>query len=964
MEPIGTGATAQVYRARDPRDDRDVAIKLITDLDRDANDRFLAEVAALRRVSHPGVVEILDAGESEAGRWLAMELVEGRPLDEWVELVTGSTRLRRILRAGEQIAWALAAMHDNRILHRDLKPANILVGKRGRVVLVDFGFAAHLDRAAEFGAAGTLRYMAPERLTGATTDYRSDLFSLGVVLFELIARRAPHVGLDQHRLVLAQCTQPAPSIAEFAPEAPPAAIEIIDRLLAKPVAERPRSAGEVAAALRSALAETPRASTWRPSLRATPFVGHADLMANLLSKGRSDHPCTVVLQGPPLVGLSRLLKELQGRLLVKGVLAILVPGGRRVLADLLDALCGPLQPSDRRVARMGSDRELLLAAWPELARPTEDIVSLTRVPTPADLMSAVRSVLGRANTTQRLAILIDDADRCDARDLSLIEGFGLLLLATHQPTRLSNAAERVALPPLDRRRTADLARHLLGRAIGPAFVADHSAEIAGLPGRLVELARVRGSGEESSSSPDPRTARLRPWPNAIDEAERLLVEQGPRAALAVLEETGMGIPSPALRHRLALLRSRAAMQRGELHLAAEHAHEALEVAEQRSDQAEAQLALATVMLLEGRSSELIEQGTQASQQALDEQQPALAVRWGVLTARACHQEGRLTHARELLEGLKARQVEDSPLSLGLSWTLTEVSVQQCDWRRARELMQSTGEGSHGELGRRSRGGLRAEVGSYWLRRGEVAKANEQLERAWHDLARTEDRRLLATLLARFAEGRLMAGRVDEAGRLAREALNEAGATSDLAATCEAHRVALRQARMAGDLSRLVELIPSSRALLEAHPTGFWGDVLASQHALALASTGSSQDLSPFLARARAVSSEDPYLRSTAELACLSLDVAAGRDRSAEASSMARRFHGQALLHLSCIATAIAVRGRASSAATIPSEREALTRGDRLAAAWLELARLDGRSGSSVARGTGLLGLLGPSPLAP
>lgn len=963
LEPIGKGATAQVFRARDDRDGRQVAFKLITDLDRDANDRFVAEVAALRRVSHPGVVEIYDSGVADTGRWLAMELVEGRPLDEWVEIVTGGTRLRRILRAGEQIAWALAALHDQRIIHRDLKPANVLVGKGGRVVLVDFGFAAHLDRPEETGAAGTLRYMAPERLTGASTDYRSDLFSLGVVLFELIARRAPHVGTDQHRLILAQCTEPAPSIAEFTPEAPPAAIETIDRLLAKPVAERPRHATEVALALRSALGQSPRTSTWRPSVRGTPFVGHAPLMARLLALGRGKAPSTIILHGPHQVGLTRMLTEIQGRLMVKGVLALLAAGGPRVLSTLLDGLCGPHLPSDQRLARMGTERDLLLAAWPDLARPTEELVALTRVPTPSDLMAAVRQVFRRAADQQHIAILIDDAERCDPRDLGLIEGFGLLLLSTHEPAQLRFPGERELVPRLDSVQMAELARLLLGRAIGPPMAADHEAEIAGLPGHLVRLAR--GVGSDAANARVERTvARVRPWPNAIDEAERLLVQQGPRAALAVLEETGTGRPSPELRHRLALLRSRLALQRGELTEAAEHAHDALEQAAPGQEEAEARLALVTVMLSEGRAREVIEVGTATSRAASAAGAHNLAIRWGVLTARACHHEGRFNHARELLETLVSAGDADEPPPLGLVWTLIEVSVQQCDWTRARTLIQTTVEDGRAPTGRRGRGGLRLEVGKFWLRRGEVTKANDQFERAWQDVSRAEDHRLLATLLAQFAEGRLMGGRVDEAGRLAREAMTEAALTHDRTIQSEALRVALRQARLAGDFSRLAELIPLARQTVEASPDGLWADALAAQLALALVSTGAADEAHRLLPRIGATSGEDPHLRAVAELTCLSIHRARGENPWQQAGQLARRLHNESMLHLSGIATALAVHGRPAAARTRAAEREALQRGDRIAAAWLEQVRVDNKATSARIRSAGLLGLLGPLALAP
>lgn len=963
LETIGKGATAQVYRAIDERSGRVVALKRITDLDRDAELRYLAEVRSLRRLSHPGVVEILDHGEGPEGRWLAMELVEGVALDVWVNKVAGPTRLRRILLAAERIAEALAVLHDAGILHRDIKPANVLVSARGRVVLVDFGFAAHLDRVREHGSAGTMRYMAPERLTGGVADPRSDLFSLGVVLFELLARRAPHLGSDTQRLILAQCTQPAPSVREFAPEAPTEIIEMIDRLLAKPVADRPRDAREVAQAFRQGLARNPRPQPWRPTLRTTAFVGHTSLLASLVGQGTRPEARTIVLLGPHGVGLSRILQEVQGRLLVRGGLAVLLRGGRRLLVELLDALCGPLQPSDLRAARLGADRDLLLAAWPELARPTEDLVALSRVPTPQDLMAAVRRVLGRVAAEQRSTFLIDDADRCDPRDLSLVAGHGLLLLASHEDPGPAVAGQRILVPPLDARRLATLAELMLGKNLGRALIADHGPQLGGLPGRVLEQARRLGP--EAATPPAAAPVRLRPWANALDEAEALLARQGPSAARQVLTETPLGPPSEGLQQRLILLQFKMRLQAGEARQAEALAQEALRRAQVASETFEAELALATAWLHTGALAPLFDLAQARAAQAREAGEREVEARWTVLLARARLRQGRLREARALLEELGEAWPLSQREGQGLTWTLAEVCVRQADWARAQELLRLSTSGGLRELSRRGRGGLRSTVGELWLRRGEARRAGEQLERAWHELAPTEDRRLLAELLPRFAESRLMLGHVEESGRLVRESLDVAHRLDDPELLQDAYRVALRQARLAGEASRVVGLLERA-CELEPSEAADPGRGLLAQIALATQASGDLRGTSrAALTRPADPAGEDPYSRAQLDLARLSLDPGL-REPTLALQARARALTGAVeaagFAHLATLGAALL--GTLDQRPANSLIESAVGRGDMLGATCLELATGPAEDRARIAAARGFPGLLGPSLLAP
>ncbi|MCK6507576.1 protein kinase [Myxococcota bacterium] len=963
---IGSGATAQVYRARRASDGLAVALKVVGSAEEDARRRFAGEVAALRRVSHPGVVEVVDAGEHQGRAWLAMELVQGMPLDDWIGRLAGNTRLRHVLLAGVEVAEALAAVHDQHLLHRDLKPANILVLPDGRVKLVDFGFAGSVDRPDDSGTAGTLRYMAPERLAGTVTDQRADLFSLGVVLFELLARRPPHVGGDRNRLVLAQCTEPAPSVAEFAPEVPQAAAALIDQVLAKPVDERPRSAREVAQALRAALDEGPRQVRWRPALRGNRFVGHKSLLLDLVQRAQSGQPHTVLLHGPRDVGLSRILQEVQGRLLVKGGQTVLVSGGPRLLFRVLDGLAGALRPADLRRALLGRDRDLLLAAWPDLGRPTEDVVSLSRPPTPRDLAEAVRGVLARAAERGPLAVLIDDADQADPRDLALLSGCGLLLLASHEPARLGQPADRILVPPLDRAQLSTLAATMLGPATGPRLAMEHAEQVAGLPGRLVAVARgERHPARLDALAADDHRARLRPWHSAVEQAEAAIVERSPDEALQVLAEAMSVPPSPDLEHRAALVRSRAALQRGEVEKAREHARTAARLAPTAVDRSEAHLAHARASLRAEDLEAVIDRGRQASLAADRLGEPGLALRWQVLTARACLRAGGLAAADAVLGPAPAAEPSADPAAvLGLAWTRAELAIHRCDWPLARTHLLLAREQVRDGQGRRVRAGLRAAVGHLWLRRGEVDKAVDQLERAHQDLALTQDAEALAQVLAHLAEGRLLGGEVDEAGRLAADAVRTAEQARSAFASYEAMRVALRQARVAGDLGRIGELCERGQDLLMRRPTDPWGAASAAQLALGRAELGDDTGSDRWLRVALELAPEDPFHRQSVRLARLALGARRRELDPAAAAKVVQSSKHLGLEHLARLSAAFMLRwtGSAQGDPVGTLIKQARASGDRYAASWLAIASEADPTAIRKARGLGFLAMVEDRPL--
>ena len=265
LAPLGSGGMGEVYRARDTRLGRDVALKVIpAELARDPEriKRFEQEARAAGALSHPNVCTILDLGTHEGSPFVVMELLEGETLRE--RLDAGPVPVRKAIDYAVQAAHGLAAAHEKGIVHRDLKPENLFVTKDGRVKVLDFGLAK-LTRpevlapagekpisiaATETGAIlGTAGYMAPEQVRGQNADARSDLFALGAILYELLTgKRAFHEAAYVETLHAILNEEPAP-LATSGRDLPPGLEPIIRHCLEKNPEERFQSARDLAFAL-------------------------------------------------------------------------------------------------------------------------------------------------------------------------------------------------------------------------------------------------------------------------------------------------------------------------------------------------------------------------------------------------------------------------------------------------------------------------------------------------------------------------------------------------------------------------------------------------------------------------------------------------------------------------------------------------------------------------------------------
>jgi tRNA A-37 threonylcarbamoyl transferase component Bud32 len=249
---IGKGAQAHVYLARDQVLDREVAIKILNEAiakDPEALERFLREARLAARVHHAGCIAIYDFGEERGLTFMAMEYFKGRTLKDLVKKKALNTYLA--LRVVRDVAAALGAVHEAGIVHRDVKPTNIMVDKNGRVRLTDFGVASNLgDEKAQGMMVGTMRYMAPEQARGKDVDARADIFSLGVVLYEMIAGSAPFGGtLDD----LIKRVQKAPPPLPPEVDAPQIVHDIVKRCMERKPSHRYANIGELIEDLDDAL---------------------------------------------------------------------------------------------------------------------------------------------------------------------------------------------------------------------------------------------------------------------------------------------------------------------------------------------------------------------------------------------------------------------------------------------------------------------------------------------------------------------------------------------------------------------------------------------------------------------------------------------------------------------------------------------------------------------------------------
>jgi len=317
LSTLGAGGMGEVYRARDAKLGRDVAIKVLPErlaADADALSRFDREARAVAALSHPNILSIFDFGREEGLAFAVMELLDGETLRE--RLSTGALPTRKALEYGAQIARGLAAAHEKGIVHRDLKPENVFITGDGRVKILDFGLAkvaspeADQTKSPTVAAAtepgtvmGTAGYMSPEQVRGRPADQRSDIFSFGSILFEMLTGERAFRGDSAAETMAAIAQKDPPEVSGVDAALAPGLDRIVRHCLEKSPSERFQSASDLAFDLESAAgrsassgasklpAAAPRRRRWLPlALSAIAIAGLALGIGYLLGRGGGHAP--------------------------------------------------------------------------------------------------------------------------------------------------------------------------------------------------------------------------------------------------------------------------------------------------------------------------------------------------------------------------------------------------------------------------------------------------------------------------------------------------------------------------------------------------------------------------------------------------------------------------------------------------------------------------------------------------
>jgi predicted ATPase/serine/threonine protein kinase len=330
-EKLGRGGMGEVYRARDTKLGRDVALKVLPEEfaeDADRMARFEREAQVLAALNHPNIVTIYELERAGSTHYIAMELIAGKTLADL--LAAGPLPIRSAIDIASRIAEGLAKAHEAGIAHRDLKPGNLMVSGDGFVKILDFGLAKHAPVSSELSETrnispwhtqaghmlGTLQYMSPEQACGGATDFRSDQFSFGVVLYEMVTGKHPFKRSTTPETLVAILREPAEPVGLQNPDAPAPLCWAMERCLAKEPDKRYVSTRDLArelAAIRDRFTERPMKQADVPPanlpVQRTRFVGREKEVAAAKELLLRDDVRLVTITGPGGIGKTRLAVE-------------------------------------------------------------------------------------------------------------------------------------------------------------------------------------------------------------------------------------------------------------------------------------------------------------------------------------------------------------------------------------------------------------------------------------------------------------------------------------------------------------------------------------------------------------------------------------------------------------------------------------------------------------------------------
>lgn len=334
---LGRGGHGEVWAANDTLCQTRVALKLLQFKMQDESARIRREVSALRLLRIPGVVQMLDEGTSAGQPFIVMELVEGIPFPG-----TSSRDWTNLENVTHALLETLDRVHATGVVHGDIKPGNVLVDALGRPTLLDFSLALApslgRDTKADEYIMGTPDYFAPEQIVGEPITPATDLYALGVVLYEALSGRLPHETNDFQTLIRLRLTEVPPKLHTIAPHVPQTIAEIIDGLLTREAKERPQSASELLERLRDR-------TTRQPITRGT-FFGNRHMLESLVQAAQEKRSLDVF--GARGSGRTRILQELAASLDLAGVTVFWAMPGKRAFSSLAHALALPDDPSARK----------------------------------------------------------------------------------------------------------------------------------------------------------------------------------------------------------------------------------------------------------------------------------------------------------------------------------------------------------------------------------------------------------------------------------------------------------------------------------------------------------------------------------------------------------------------------------------------------------------------------------------
>ena len=259
LNKIGAGGMSVVYKGRDQKLNRYVAIKVLKSEYREDKNfirKFKEEAQAAACLAHPNIVNVYDVGEEAGDHYIVMELVEGITLKNYIER-KGRMTIKEATSIGIQVSMGLEVAHNNDIVHRDIKPQNIMISKDGKVKVMDFGIAkAATSETIASNAMGSVHYTSPEQARGGYSDAKSDIYSLGIVMFEMVTGRVPFDGETTVAVAVKHLQEEMPSPRIFCPELPISLEKIIYKCTEKIAGRRYANMAELIADLKQSL-QTP-----------------------------------------------------------------------------------------------------------------------------------------------------------------------------------------------------------------------------------------------------------------------------------------------------------------------------------------------------------------------------------------------------------------------------------------------------------------------------------------------------------------------------------------------------------------------------------------------------------------------------------------------------------------------------------------------------------------------------------